>query len=163
MNRNPSPVWILIACLLCALLDYFPFRGMLAPVAQVQWCLVLVSGCVVYLNMGLALLAALVCGFLLDSGAARPVFMIGFTLLAVSGKSLSRNFYTTRSVFHILAQVVLFSLFHGLFLGVALYPDVVAGFRADVWARSLAPSAALDLVVLALWPAPSRGFSVYRI
>ena len=163
MNRNLSPVRILIACLVCVLLEYIPYRGVLAPVESVQWCLVLVSACVVYLGLGPALFAAMICGFLLDSGAARPVFMIGFTLFAVSGKALSRNFYTPRSVFHILAQVVLFAIFHGLFLGAALYPDLVAGFRAEVWASALAPNAALDAGVLALWPARSRSFSVYRL
>ena len=163
MNRKPELFWLLILCPFCALLDYFPFSGALRPITLIHFTYMVLAISVVYLEWEQTMIVALTCGVILDSGAAHPHFMLGFVLYAGAGRLLARSFYTPRSPFHILAQLLLFTVFHLAMDAATLFPLEGMAVRPELLIRCTWPDVALAAGALALWPAQARGFSVYRL
>lgn len=163
MNSKAPYIWFVILCMACALLEYMPFAGAMYSVRYVEFGLLPVAAAVVYLDAGAALAAALLCGFLLDSGSGAAWHIPVFAAYVVAGRFVSRFFYSPRSVFHIAVQMVLLGVVHFALYAVALHRFSTSVFEWQLWARAAGLNVAAACVVMALWPVRRRRFSVYRI
>jgi hypothetical protein len=163
MNSKTPYIWFVILCAVCALLEYMPFAGALYSARYVEFGLLPVAAAVVYMDAGAALAAALLCGFLLDSGSGAVLHIPVFAAYVVAGRFVSRFFYSPRSVFHIAVQMALLGVVHLALYAAVLHRFSISAFEWQLWARAAGLNVASACVILALWPVRRRRFSVYRI
>lgn len=162
--KNAKYYTVIVAlCVLAATLDSMHFPGVLRYLEMPGFSLCLVAFGVFFFEWGTLMLVGLLCGFLLDSGAAAPVHMAGFVLFALAGKFLSRFFYSNESVFHFAVQLSLLCVFEALFYIAEFYPFHTVAPRLELLLPVMLGNAAVLLPAVLLAPTAREKFTVYKL